>query len=72
MIFQFFNLATLLCCDDFYLVIDYVVAGPLYRAGFVSLIEPDMALFTLTLISAKAMPDFENFLLRRPLCLSTA
>ena len=61
MIFQFFNLATLLCCDDFYLVIDYVVAGPLYRAGFVSLIEPDIALFTLTNDLARAMPDLEEF-----------
>ncbi|MFT4889020.1 MAG: hypothetical protein ACJA2D_001387 [Pseudohongiellaceae bacterium] len=39
----------------------YVVAGPLYRAGFVSLIEPDVALFTLNDGLAKAMPDLEYF-----------
>jgi hypothetical protein len=39
----------------------YVVAGPLYRAGIVSLIEPDTALFTLTNDLARAMPDLEGF-----------
>ncbi|MFT4814195.1 MAG: hypothetical protein ACI9WR_001507, partial [Paracoccaceae bacterium] len=39
----------------------YVVAGPLYRAGIVSLTEPDMALFTLTNYLARAMPDLEEF-----------
>jgi len=39
----------------------YVVAGPLYRAGIVSLIEPDIALFTLTNDLARAMPDLEEF-----------
>jgi hypothetical protein len=43
----------------------YVVAGPLCRAGFVSLIEPGMALITLSKEFAKAMPDLEDFSLKR-------
>jgi hypothetical protein len=42
-----------------------VVAGPLCRADFVSLIEPDIALFTLNDEFAKAMPDLEDFSLKR-------